>query len=186
MSQRSWPGADQSDCELETLSARIIDLRDLVTLSHLQSPSESPSHLRTNGAFSPRSPLGEAGGRSCVNSVALGERSFARTQSAPASAAFFSNLRSAPTQASAGRGGLLPPPDMVPARTIHAARGNPDKKFARSKTGAANFTRSAPNVGIYAQHNKLQRSVYALGFPSNVQPPNCIVPDPEFDRAEFT
>lgn len=145
--------ADFSDCELETLSTRIIDLRDLVTFSHLHSPNASPS-TSTAGpvhTLSPRSPLGLPS--LSPQSATTGERTFTRTQSAPASAAFFSHLRGSEPQQTQGSGGLLPAPE-ISSRPFRPAEGQ-QKRFARSKTGVARFNRSAPNVGIYAQHNKL-------------------------------
>lgn len=113
--------------------------------------------------------------------LALGERSFSRTQSAPASAAFFSSLRQSPTSNLSNRSSLLPALPLAPFGALGTTEvanddsdspvqtpdspsltGSPNmrRRFGRSKTGAVDFSkRAAPSIGVYLSQNRLTRWV---------------------------
>jgi hypothetical protein len=135
------------------VSNNIRDLRDLVTLS-AKSPAQSP---RPASPWTPQSPLAERTGQAPPQLARLGERSFARTQSAPASAAFFSRLNGANQESSSSsRGPLLPAPRMGQGL---GARQNSSvgRRFARSKTGAVALSRTQPNIDLNLSQNLLTR-----------------------------
>lgn len=142
--------------QLERLSTNIRDLRDLVTLSH-KSPSASPFHSSPGTQWSPRSPLAETTLQHSQHArVTNGERVFARTQSAPASAAFFSRLSGAAAEWSNNGG---PSGSLMPAHRIAQGRDSAglgtSRRLARSKTGATTFARTMPEIQIYLSHNLL-------------------------------
>jgi hypothetical protein len=157
---------DISNLGLKSLSTKIADLRDLVTLPSPYSPFTSTSTLRAPP--SPHSPVPEHSRLSSASGHLLASaRSFTRTSSAPASSAYFNTFHSLPgainrapsdlradpappgsptlTETSedgaddrpANPRGLLASPSLpVPRNAISGASQTRLRSFGRSKTGA--------------------------------------------------
>ncbi|CAK9785584.1 unnamed protein product [Cutaneotrichosporon oleaginosum] len=140
---------DLSGCGLETISTNIRDLRDLVTLA-VKSPSQCPSPASSWAAQLPRAETSDQHPRQRLRG---GERQLARTQSAPASAAFFARVNEAYSDLSGSpRGSLLPAPQIEQVSHPSVSTG---RRFTRSKTGTASVTRTQPAVGVSLGGNRL-------------------------------
>lgn len=174
----------RSDCRLERVSTKIADMGDLVTLPSAQSPKSSQSR-QASGRLSRHLDVAGMGQRTeSPSSSTLSERSFARTQSAPATATPFSRLRHLPVvnlpaaaNQSGGGSSLLPAArltSMSPrgcndeadhadgtsgsAFLTSSPRSRLRRPLARSKTGAVDFNkRTAPNTAVYLSQNLLTR-----------------------------
>ncbi|BEJ12504.1 hypothetical protein CspHIS471_0209640 [Cutaneotrichosporon sp. HIS471] len=143
---------------LESVSSNIRDLRDLVTLS-TKSPAQSPG---PGSPWASRSSLAATPEQQPSQLLRLGERSFTRTQSAPASAAFFSRMNGINEPGfDSSRGSLHPAPHIRQGLSVRQ-NSSTSRPFTRSKTGAMSLTRTQPNIGVFLSQNRLTTLPTAL------------------------
>ncbi|KAK4685484.1 hypothetical protein P7C73_g4666, partial [Tremellales sp. Uapishka_1] len=168
---------------LTSLSTRISDLRNLVTLPASYSPNPSTSVSSPNQQFRPMHSSSPALLSPHLNQSPLSanSRSFSRTISAPASSGFFNNL--APQPSSLSRGGdvgLLASPtltertetsetNLMPSPSLVLPSSTRNTSFGRSKTGAhvglgspGNGGKSVRDISVYAGSNLLTSVPSAL------------------------
>ncbi|KAL7419129.1 hypothetical protein Q5752_005965 [Cryptotrichosporon argae] len=163
---------------LETISTKIADLRNLVTLFVARSPTASPVLAAMAFSRLPPSPLVfvDAPSSPGANIYAGNARSFSRAVSAPVSSAFFADIlaRAAPRAVS----GVIPespsmvasdpPATLAPPAALSTTPFGEKRAFGRSKTGAA-VLRTAPlakasgrSMEVYAASNMLKSLPSAL------------------------